>query len=229
MCGRYSLASPPAKVRLSVPFTGDEALLQPRFNLAPTQAAAVVLPSRELKLMRWGLTIPAAHGSSTLVINARSETAGLKPAFKKLMAEQRCLVLADGFYEWQKGGKIRQPYRFRLKTREPFAFAGVWGNGPGKEGGGLGGFVILTTQANRVVRPCHDRMPVILGAEQCAAWLSPGNWPRCGPGASFFAPLGAEGMECYPVTPKLNDPRFEGPECFERWHGMAEPLEFDFG
>ena len=229
MCGRYSLASPPAKVRLSVPFTGDEALLQPRFNLAPTQAAAVVLASRELKLMRWGLAIPAGKRSATFLINARSETASSKPAFKRLMAGQRCLILADGFYEWKKGGKTRQPYRFRLKTREPFAFAGVWGNCPGKEGRVEEGFVILTTQANSVVRPCHDRMPVILGPEQCAAWLWPGNWPQSGPSASFFAPLGAEGMECYPVTPQLNDPRFEGPECFERWQGMAEPLEFDFG
>jgi putative SOS response-associated peptidase YedK len=164
-----------------------------------------------------------------LVINARSETASVKPAFKRLLAEQRCLVLADGFYEWQSGGKPRQPYRFRLKSRQPFAFAGVWGNCAGQEGRGEAGFVILTTQANSLVRPCHDRMPVILGPQQHEAWLSPANGSGFALGPNFFAPLPAEEMECYRVTPKLNNPRFEGPECWEPWQGTGEPLEFDFG
>lgn len=219
------MASPPAKIRLTLPFTGDERLIQLRFNIAPTQLAPVIPPGGELKLMRWGLTPARAggKGAAALLINARSESVGVKPTFKHLLAHQRCLVVADGFYEWKKAGAQRLPHRFQLAGREPFAFAGLWDRGPDRQGKLEEHFVILTTRANRVVQSLHDRMPVILTPEQGMAWLKEDWLPLSD--AGFFEPLPAERLESYPVTPKLNNPRFDGPECLERWEGPSSSPE----
>lgn len=229
MCGRYSLASPPAKIRLTLPFTGDEQLIQLRFNIAPTQLAPVIPPSGELKLMRWGLTPSRAgdKGAAALLINARSESVAVKPTFKRLLEHQRCLVVADGFYEWKKSGAQRLPYRFQLAGREPFAFAGLWDRGTDRQGKPEERFVILTTRANRVVQPLHDRMPVMLAPAQAEAWLKE-DWQALSE-AGLLEPLPAERLESYPVTPKLNNPRFDGPACLERREEPSSSPELNLG
>jgi len=178
VCGRYTLSVPAETIAQHF---GLEAVpdLAPRFNIAPTQAAPVVRLStvREapvLELLRWGL-VPAwakdASGAGRL-INARAETAADKPSFRSALRRRRCLVPADGFYEWRAQGGAKQPYRITRPDGAPFAFAGLWERwGEGAEP--LETFTILTTDANAALRPLHDRMPVILDPADYALWLDP--------------------------------------------------------
>ena len=190
MCGRYTLATPVAELSRIFGFP-ELPNLSPRYNIAPTQdiAAVRLLPEeerRELVLMRWGLVPYWADDPSigSRMINARSESVAEKPAFRSAFARRRCLVLVDGFYEWQqhgvpKGGK-KQPFRIRRRDGQPFAFAGLWESWKGPKGGPalehpLETATIVTTDANRVLKPLHDRMPVILAPEDYDAWLDSGN------------------------------------------------------
>jgi len=178
MCGRYTLRANPKLVAEEFGLF-DTPDLSPRFNIAPTQSVPVVrlLPGEErrhLVFLRWGL-IPSwaddiAIGNRS--INARSETAASKPTFRKAFRSRRCLIVADGFYEWLKTGKHKQPYCIQLKSQRPFAMAGLWEQWH-KQDQPIESCTILTTDANELVAPIHDRMPVILRPEDYAAWLDP--------------------------------------------------------
>lgn len=178
MCGRYTLSVPAETIAQHF---GLEAVpdLAPRFNIAPTQAAPVVRLSTEreapvLDALRWGL-VPAwakdASGAARL-INARAETAADKPSFRSALRRRRCLVPADGFYEWRAEGGAKQPYHIARPDGAPFAFAGLW-EGWRRGAEPLETFTILTTDANAALRPLHDRMPVILDPADYALWLDP--------------------------------------------------------
>lgn len=217
MCGRYSQAVKPGKLaqrfRLEPP--GPE--MPRRYNIAPTQNAPVVTNDapKRLRLMRWGL-IPAWAKDAAIgnrMINARAETISEKPSFRKPLERRRCLVLADGFYEWRAAaGRAKVPVRIVLKSREPFALAGLWDLWRGPEGRELATFTIITTQANEVLKPIHDRMPVILRPEEEEKWLAPGPVE-----AAKLAPLlnsyPAGEMEAYDVSQFVNSPRNDTPEC----------------
>jgi putative SOS response-associated peptidase YedK len=179
MCGRFTLAKPAGVIAeaFAVEVTGE---LPPRYNIAPTQAIAVVRAGerggRTLAMLRWGL-VPSWAKDEAIggrLINARGETVAEKPAFRAALAARRCLILADGFYEWQHLGARKQPYHFRLRSARPFAFAGLWERW-GAETTALETCTIITTAANEIVAPVHERMPVILPAEAHVQWLAPGR------------------------------------------------------
>jgi putative SOS response-associated peptidase YedK len=219
MCGRYTLTAKPEE--LQERFGVDDLLLQdvPRYNVAPTQPVAVVRLGasgrRELVALKWGLVPRWAKDAkdAARLINARSETAGEKPSFKEALAQRRCLVLADGFFEWQKlSPKEKQPYRFVVDGGKPFAFAGLWERAR-IDGQPLETCTILTTEANDVVRPLHDRMPVILDDDaQIAAWLDPATRDV----QALLDPLPAERVSTYAVDRRVGSPKFDEPACVER-------------
>ncbi len=229
MCGRYTLTAP-ADELVEVFDVGALTFdhWPPRYNLAPTQDAPVVVlgheGERRLGLMRWGL-VPAWAADPSIggrLINARSETAARKPAFRDAFAERRCLVPADGFYEWQKlgassGGRpAKQPWWIHRPDRRPFAFAGLWERWRGREGGPtLVSFTILTTEPNERVRPLHDRMPVILpdrAAED--RWLAPEASAR--ELEPLLAAVAEDYLAAWPVSTAVNRPANDAPELIER-------------
>jgi putative SOS response-associated peptidase YedK len=214
MCGRFTLTTPAEllSARFDVP---DPPPLTARYNVAPSQVIAVVglKPDgtrRGIARLRWGL-VPhwaSSPNSGPRPINLRAETVAHK--FGELLRGKRCLIPADGFYEWKAEGKTKRPHRFTLATGEPFAFAGlwdVWGEGAEK----LVTCCLITTAANDLVRPYHDRMPVIVPPEGYAAWLDPGT-PQEGLTA-LLKPYPAEAMRVAEASPAVNSPRNDGPEC----------------
>jgi putative SOS response-associated peptidase YedK len=220
VCGRYTLSKPGDVLQeLQIDFDVDSALLAPRFNVAPTQVMPIVRLDREGRRevagARWGL-IPfwakdPSIGSS--MINARSETIAEKPAFRNALKTRRCLIPSDGFYEWRKIGKVKQPYHIHLGDRRPMIFAGLWerwDKGPTP----IESYTILTTSANRAVAELHERMPVILDAETRALWLDP---QKTGPLelADLFRPFPAEDFALTPVSRLVNDARNEVANCLE--------------
>jgi putative SOS response-associated peptidase YedK len=218
MCGRFTFTASAQSVQHLFPlFDLAELELQPRYNVAPSQPVLAVRAGADgkpqLTRLRWGLVPFWADDPSigNRLINARAETAAEKPAFRAAFRQRRCLVLADGFYEWQKAAGKRQPYYFRLKGGGPFAFAGLWENWD-KGDAPLETCTILTTGANELVRPVHDRMPLILPQESFERWLDPSR--KVAPELQeLLHPLAAEAMTGYPVTPLVNNPRNEDPRC----------------
>ena len=193
-----------------------------RFNIAPTQLIAVVrrtpgAPSRELSLLRWGLVPSWAKDATTgsPMINARAETVAEKPTFRTAFRRRRCLIPADGYYEWQKVGARKQPYYIRLRDGQPFAFAGLW---EGWRGGGAEGdqpletCTIITTDANELSRPIHDRMPVILSVEDYDLWLDPGVEERAKL-ESLLQPYDPTRMAADPVSTFVNNVRNDDDRC----------------
>jgi putative SOS response-associated peptidase YedK len=207
MCGRYTLSAPGKKV--AEQFGLDDApQLAPRYNIAPTQTVPVVRAGhagRELALMRWGLVPSWAKDLSigAKMINARSETVAEKPAFRAALKQRRCLVLADGFYEWQQAPGGKQPFYFRVQDGTPFALAGLWETWRGPDDAPVQSCTILTTRANALLAPFHDRMPVILPADQYGLWLDP-DLHDSGPLEQLFEPFPAETMGAYPVGKGVN-------------------------
>lgn len=178
MCGRMIQMTPLEALRQIFGFAGAPNL-RPRYNLAPTQDAAVVRDAgrgREIALLRWGL-VPAwakDAGGGAKLINARSETAADKPSFRSALRQRRCLVPVDGFYEWQAAGdgRRKQPFVIRRPDHAPFALAGLWERWQGPDGV-LETFAVLTTAANRTLSALHDRMPVVLAPDSWSVWLDP--------------------------------------------------------
>lgn len=218
MCGRYTQTIDLETLRKRFGFDSGEITLEPRYNLAPGQEAPVVVGggARILKLMRWGLVPYWAKEASIgyKMINARAETLAQKPSFKKSFRERRCLVLADGFYEWRKlnGKRTGIPMRFMLKTREPFAFAGLWDAWKRPEGDILFSFTIITTEANELLQSVHDRMPVVLRPQDEDKWLDTDlkNVDHLVP---LLAPYPSDTMEGYEVSTLVNSPKNDVPEC----------------
>jgi len=182
MCGRFLLTAPPEAIQRLFGFL-ELPNLEPRYNLAPSQAVAAMLrdeaAQRHFVWMRWGLTPSWAKGERARapMINARSESVAEKPSFRAAFAERRCVVFADGFYEWRQDGN-RQPYCVRFTDNAPYAFAAIWEPVPEAEPGGRQGeprrgCALLTTEANGKMAAVHHRMPVILTPEQVGPWLDP--------------------------------------------------------
>ena len=213
MCGRFLLLSSGREVAEAFDLTGIPDL-EKRYNIAPTQAVAAVRAGeagRECVRLRWGLVPPWSKGMSQAPINARSETAADKPMFRHALRKRRCLVPASGFYEWVKLGTGKQPFCFRPWDERPWAFAGLWERWEGPDGP-VESCCILTTGANELVRPVHDRMPVILPRQHWAEWLDPAL-QEAGGVVPLLRPYPADAMRAYPVGPLVNNPRNNLPEC----------------
>ena len=175
MCGRYSLTASLQKLAERFEFDSDQEIFQPRYNIAPTQQVLTVIggETRRAGFIRWGLIPPWSKDGhpSRPIINARAETVTEKPTFSDSLKKRRCLVLADGFYEWQQFGDAKHPMRVTMRSGEPFAFAGLWAMGSDSEGNRISSCAIITTTANDLLRPIHHRMPVILPEEAEDIWL----------------------------------------------------------
>ncbi len=219
MCGRYRLSRRKQVVEGYFDCVSDEPDWNPRFNIAPTQPVPVIRqnpkePVRELSLMRWGLSPSWAKDSSVAakMINARSETAATKPAFRDAMKYRRCLIPADGFYEWAKTANGKQPYCFEVNDGELFAFAGLWDRWKDPTGNWIKTCSILTTTPNAVASSVHDRMPVILDPDSYDLWLDPGM-TKVEAVSDLLRPCDARLMRCYPVSTRLNHAANDDEEC----------------
>jgi len=219
MCGRYRLSRRKQIVEEYFESMSDEPDWSPRYNIAPTQPVPVIRqnpekPVRELSLMRWGL-IPSwskdPSGAASM-INARSETASTKPAFADALRHRRCLIPADGFYEWKRTGKSKQPFCFEVNDGILFAFAGLWDRWKDPRGTWLTTCSILTTMPNSVTSAVHDRMPVILHSSAYNLWLDPGM-RNVNTVCELLKPYDARQMRTYPVSTRINQVANDDGEC----------------
>jgi len=194
--------------------------LMPRYNVAPTQQVAAIrlnpeTGTRQLSMFRWGL-VPSWADDPKIgygMINARAESVAMKPAYRSAFKKGRCLVIADGFYEWKKAGAKKQPYLIQLRDNEPFAFAGLaehWHLGDDT----IDSCTIITTEPNELMEGIHDRMPVILPSEDYDLWLDP-DFHGQGKLLEMLMPYPAEEMKAFPVSTVVNNPRNESRECVE--------------
>jgi len=218
MCGRYTLTADIDTISQRFKLDTHGLKIEPRYNIAPSQEAPVIVveDGKVLKMMKWGLIPFWAKDESiaSKTINARAETLHHKPSFKKSLTEKRCLVPADGFYEWKKEGRGKIPIRFVLKNRDVFAFAGLWDTWRNQIGELVFSFTIITTKANALVRPIHDRMPVILKKEYEELWLDP-KVNDIDKLLSLLIPYPPEMMEAYRVSSLVNSPKEDSPECIK--------------
>lgn len=220
MCGRFALSAPAEHIRSHFNLK-ESGILAPRYNIAPTQQVAVITQNglRSISMMHWGLLPPGAGNKKTGagMINARAETLLEKRTFKGLVRKQRCLIPADGFYEWKSvpGQKKKQPYFICLHRRMIFAFAGLWTSWEDPDSGERAKTcTIVTTMPNELVSRIHNRMPAILKPEQYSAWLD------CNVAvpviSSFLGPYDSAEMQCYPVSTICNSPVNDLPACIRR-------------
>jgi putative SOS response-associated peptidase YedK len=218
MCGRFVLFA--AGEEVAECFELAEApLFEPRYNIAPTQPVAVVRATaagRSLAFLRWGL-IPSWSTDPAIgnrLINARCETVAVKPSFRSAFKQRRCLIPASGFYEWQKlGTRLKQPYFIRPRDGGLLALAGVWECWHDPQGQVVETCTILTTEANEIMRPLHDRMPVILDSAAESTWLDPRSSTEAL--QSLFVPFTSERMEAYAVSSWVSNAHNQGPRCLE--------------
>jgi putative SOS response-associated peptidase YedK len=226
MCGRYRLSRRKQIIEEHFDSISGEEDWNPRYNIAPTQPVPIIRqhpkePRRELSLVRWGL-IPSwakETSGSAQMINARSETAATRPAFRDALASRRCLVPADGFYEWLRTGRAKQPYCFEVNAGELFAFAGLWERWKDPSGQWIKSCSILTTTPNAVTSAVHDRMPVILDRVNYDLWLDPGI-KNVDALSEMLRPYDARMMRCYPVSTRLNQVQNDDAE-------FAKPIELE--
>ena len=219
MCGRYRLSRRKQIMEEyfgSAPWDDD---WEPRFNIAPTQPVPVIRqhtkePIRQISTMRWGL-IPhwsKDDSSAASTINARSETAAVKPAFRDPLKFRRCLIPADGFYEWKRTGTAKQPFCFEVNNQELFAFAGLWDGWKDGKGNWIKTCSILTTTPNAVTSAVHDRMPVILDRESYDLWLDPGM-TNVQVVSELLKPYDARLMRSYPISTRINHVANDDEDC----------------
>jgi putative SOS response-associated peptidase YedK len=216
MCGRFVRKSNARTIAREFDVEEVAADLAPSYNVAPSQQVAVIMTDQKKRLvsMKWGL-IPAWSNDPAIgnrLINARAETVAEKPSFREAFLRQRCLVVADGFYEWQKRGRSSQPYFIHLKAERPFGFAGLYDLWTSPEGELITTCTIITTDPNEMVRTLHDRMPVILPKRFEEAWLDPYNADHASL-AQMLRPYSAVEMEMHTVSPTVNSPANDSPEC----------------
>jgi putative SOS response-associated peptidase YedK len=227
MCGRYTLTPEQKVIQKRFNVKPGPYVHGPRYNIAPSQLAPVVINEREnvLKMMKWGLVPYWAKDINIgfKLINARAETITEKPSFKTAFKKNRCLVLADGFYEWDKkqGRQMKIPHRFVLKSGKPFAFAGLWDVWMPPQGEPLHSFTIITTGPNELMEPIHNRMPVILGEENEELWLDLGVRDE-NTLLSLLKPYEPGLMEEYEVSAIVNSPKEDGPECVKPARNIPE-------
>ena len=245
MCGRYTITADGQQLALRFGAEAPAAGVAARYNAAPTQKLPVIANAEPnaIQLLTWGLVPAWARDKTggTGLINARLETAATRPSFREAWRRRRCLVLADGFYEWQRTARGKVPLRITLKSDDPFAFAGLWEEWHGfgddsrsaqsaenrwRKSGASGEaalrtFTILTTVPNDLMAPIHTRMPVILRPEQEAAWLdteADRDWQR------VLEPFPADLMAAYPVSSRVNSPRHDDPSLIEPLAATDRPL-----
>lgn len=220
MCGRITLSSAPHALAETF-FLDRVPEVEPRFNISPGQEIGAVVAGAEstgrlFRMLGWGLVPPGTRDPRTgpKLINARSETVAEKQSFADSFAARRCLIPVTGFYEWKKEGTVRQPYLFRRKDGGLFALAGLWADWEYPGGQALHTCTILTTAANSLMRPIHHRMPAILPAEQWKFWLDlPAQ--KADLLLEMLNPSPSGDLLAHPVTPRMNRPDFDGPECLD--------------
>jgi putative SOS response-associated peptidase YedK len=213
MCGRFLLLSSGREVAEAFDLTGFPKL-EKRYNIAPTQLVLAVREGdarREAVRLRWGLLPPWSKDARQAPINARAETVAEKPTFRHALKKRRCLVPASGFFEWRAAGGRKQPYCFRGWGEKPFAFAGLWERWEGPDGP-VESCAILTTEANALVRPVHERMPVILPERHWQAWLDRDQQDAAAL-VPLLRPYPSDAMRAYPVSLLVNDPKNDVKEC----------------
>jgi putative SOS response-associated peptidase YedK len=218
MCGRFTLTTTPTDLKEAFPDIEVAVDLAPRYNIAPSQPIAVIANTgiKRVELFRWGL-IPSWAKDPSIgdrMINARAETLAEKPSFRRLYRKRRCLVLADGFYEWKQepGSRFKTPMYIRLTSGKPFAFAGLWDAWSPGSGDLVQSCAIVTTTPNRLMQMIHTRMPVILDPASHGRWLDPAEQP---PDEldSLLQPYAADEMTAYSVSRYVNRPQNESPQC----------------
>ncbi|MEE4194280.1 MAG: SOS response-associated peptidase [Anaerolineae bacterium] len=220
MCGRYTLRLQAEELADQLALPMDDGFdWQPGYNIAPSQMipAVILKPEKTLTLLQWGLIPhwmkPKPDGTINGFINARSETAAQKPSFRTAFLHKRCLILADGFYEWKKlGGNTKQPMYFTTEDQRLLTFAGLWSTWTSPTEETRHTCTILTTQPNSLVKEAHDRMPVILPPDRRELWLEADD-----PGLlqSVLSPFPADQMIAYPVSKHVNNARFNDPICVQ--------------
>lgn len=220
MCGRFTLTLDSKQIQDAYPWLNVPQGIQPRYNIAPTQPVAVV-PNDErqrLDFYVWGLIPSWAKDPSigSRMINARAESLAEKPSFRSAFRRRRCLILADGFYEWQTAGgrKSKTPMFIHLHDRQPFAFAGLWELWNAPDGSQIYSTTIITTEPNDLMASIHNRMPVILPPAAYERWLAPGEQdPR--DLAPLLAPYPAGDMQAYPISTLVNSPQNDVPQVLD--------------
>lgn len=225
MCGRYTLVSNPEAIRALFRYAGLPNF-PPRYNIAPTQPIAVVRLSegrREFALLRWGL-IPGwvkDPREFSLLINARGESVLEKPAFQSAMRYRRCLIPFDGFYEWKRTGKRKQPHYIHARNGGPMAFAGLWESWMGPNGEEMETAAIVTTAANHQLAPLHDRMPAILPPEAFDLWLDH-RTTDAETAAALIAPAREDLLDVHPVSDRVNQAANDDAALIEPVEEMTE-------
>ena len=215
MCGRFTLRTPAAELTKFFHFL-RESKLTPRYNIAPTQPVLAVRAGddgREAGFLKWGLIPKWAKDPSigARMINARAETVAEKTSFRAAFKRRRCLIPADGFYEWKRVGKVKQPYLITLHNERPFAFAGLWERWQGIDGAAVDSCTIITTEANDLVRGIHARMPVILSRDAEETWLFGSSVDA----QRALVPYPHTSMRTFPVSRRLNSPSHDDPTVLE--------------
>lgn len=219
MCGRFSLVADPNQLVLRFELDDIPFAWVTRYNIAPGQAIPAIIEDRgkrRIGHLRWGL-IPSWATDKRVggkMINARAETLHEKPAFRRLLERKRCIIPADGFYEWKQIGQAKQPMRIMMKTGEPFAFAGLFDTWTSPDGERVHTCTIITTSPNEVAAAIHDRMPVILRREDEPIWLNREtyDWKML---QSLLNPYDAKLMKAYAVPASVGSPKNDGPECIQ--------------
>lgn len=219
MCGRFTQRTDPKRIARQFGVE-DVPELGSRYNIAPTQEILSVSETedgREMAFYKWGLVPSWARDTSmgARLINARSETVREKPAFRQAFKQRRCIIPADGFYEWQRTEGRKQPFFFQMRDESPFGFAGLWEQWKGEEGLVINSCTILTTAANEVLRPVRDRMPVILHPDDYSLWLDH-DVRKLEMVEDLLRPYPADEMASYPVSTLINSPRSQGERLIER-------------
>ncbi len=217
MCGRFTLHSSLKQIEETFKVEHSDVTVLPSYNVAPTQYVLTVVQRdgrNVLEAMRWGL-IPFWAKDPKVgnrMINARADRVSESSSFKRPLKSQRCLVVADGFYEWRNTGGKKIPQFIHLKSKQPFGFAGLYDTWTAPDGEPLTSCTIITTDANPLVRPIHDRMPVIIPRRQHKLWLDPENHDLSKL-VALLAPYDADAMDAYAVSPAVNRPANNSPEC----------------
>ncbi len=219
MCGRFTLTLDPSQLQDLFGLTGTPPpAWAPRYNIAPTQPVAAIIlnenSQRELTHFQWGLIPSWSKDPAIGMINARAETIREKPAFRAALKRRRCLIPANGFYEWQKTGKEKTPMYITLKDGSPFAIAGVWEQWRSPQEDVIRSCTLITTTPNSFMEKIHDRMPAILDPKDYARWLAPGELPEMDL-QHLLSPYPASKMKAVEVSRTVNSPKFDSAECIE--------------
>lgn len=211
MCGRYTQKQKTEIIKKTYGIEKVIAVVSASFNVCPGQDVATIAGHRERRLgtLHWGL--PSAGKGNRPLINARAETLSQKPTFAPLLARRRCLIVADGYYEWQQLEGRRQPFYIYMKDESPFVFAGLWNSVQTAEGQTQAHCTIVTTASNALLSQIHHRMPAIIPPASIDAWLD----PKCKNPSQLLKPYAVEAMKWHPVSNAINSPRNDSPELVE--------------